>query len=155
MSAVTWIVITANDLNGYLVAAQVAALRTAATAVGQTDRFAEVMPDVVKRIRKKIESCTRNQLSATPNSVPPELKTAACILTIQAMQAGIPGLKLTDEQRTMIETAESDLRDIAACKMVVSQPTDPLVPSEAQTSGTIQMVNKPTRHATRTKLAGL
>jgi len=111
-----WLTISLTDLNDYLVGAQVTALNSSALAPGQTDRFTKVMTDMVNRIRAKIEGCPRNHISATPLTVPPELKWAACYLIIEAMQAGVPGLKLTDDQRNQIVKAGEQLTRIADCK---------------------------------------
>jgi hypothetical protein len=126
----TWIVITTADLNDYLVAAQAAAIRTAALGSGQTDRFGRVMPDVAARIRNEIQACARNRISATANAIPPELKTIACHLIIEAMQSGIPGLELTEDQRNLIRDGRRYLERIAKCEVPVSEPDDPIEPPE-------------------------
>lgn len=150
-----WIVITADHLNDYLVAAQVEALRTAALGDSQVDPFTSVMPDVANRIRRKIESSPKmNQVSATPNAVPPELKTAACVLIIQAMQGRLNTLRLTADQVRLIEQAEADLKAIAKGEDVVGKPDDPLQ-GEAQVGGGITLVSDTTRRATREKMNGL
>ncbi|MEW6306184.1 MAG: hypothetical protein AB1705_22185 [Verrucomicrobiota bacterium] len=149
-----WITLTAEDLNDYLAAPQVSALRTAALAAGQGDPFDEIMPDVVSRERLKIESCARNRLSATPNSIPPELKWAACYLILEAMQLRIPTLRLTKDQQAQAMRAVDELNRVAACKDVVTAPDDPLEPS-SQRGGQIEVVRKSKGLATRESLAGL
>lgn len=121
-----WITIAVSDLNDYMVAAQVSALRTAALGSGQTDPFSRVMADIVERIRFKIQSCGANQLSATPQTIPPELKWAACYLILEAMQTRIPALKLTEDQKTQVDRAVTQLDRIADCKDKVTQPDDPV-----------------------------
>lgn len=150
-----WITVAASDLNTYLVSAQVSAIRTAATAPGQTDRFAEAMPTVINRIRKNIESCVRNKVSATPLTIPAELKWVACYLIIEELQAAIPGLKLTTDQQTKIKDAKDDLLRIAKCDLVVTAPDDPLNPDDAQRGGQVQVASKSCRRATRESLRGL
>lgn len=127
-----WIVITAANLNDYLVGAQAAAIRTAAVAAGQTDRFTAVMPDVAARIRNEILSCSRNRLDVTANSIPPELKTVACLLILEAMQAGIPGLAMTDDQRTLVKDARDYLKRIAKCEIAVTAPAVAIDPPDTQ-----------------------
>lgn len=148
-----WITIQLSDLNDYLVGAQVTALNSTALASGQSDRFTKTMTDMVNRIRVKIEGCPRNHISATPLTVPPELKWVACYLVIEAMQAGVPGLKLTDDQRNQITKANEQLTRIADCKEVVSLPTDPLNPVDVQRGGQTQLVSSSRRvgspHQTR------
>lgn len=153
--AIAWITIALADLNNYLVGAQVAAVNTAALASGQTDRFTEVKQSVINRIRNKIESCSTNRLSATPLTIPPSLKQCACLLIIQGLQSSIPSLKLSEDQKTQIETFESDLTAIAACKLTVEEATDPLEPQLAQSGGAIELAKSTTRKATRDTLSGL
>jgi hypothetical protein len=123
MSA-AWIVITASDLNDYSVAAKVSALRTAALAGGQTDPFDRVMPDVVATMRAQIG--LNNEVSATANSLPPEVKTHGCWLVIAALQARLPGLKLTDEEKEMVKEARRYMEKIAAGDIRVTEPTNPV-----------------------------
>lgn len=144
-----WLTISITDLNDYLVGAQVTALNSAALAAGQTDRFTKVMTDMVNRIRVKIEGCSRNHISATPLTIPSELKWAACYLIIEAMQAGVPGLKLTEDQRNQIAKANEQLTRIADCREVVSIPDDPLTPADVQRSGQTKLISSTRRVASR------
>ena len=145
----SWITLSLADLNNYLVGAQVTALNSSALAAGQSDRFTSIMTDMVNRIRVKVEGCPRNYISATPLTIPPELKWCACYLIIEAMQAAVPGLKLTDDQRNQIAKANEQLTRIADCKEVVSVPPDPLVPPDVQRGGQTQLLTRSRRFATR------
>jgi hypothetical protein len=149
-----WVVITANDLNDYLVGAQVDALRNAALADGQDDPFTRVMQDRANYVRRRIESNPSNQISATPYAVPPELKTGACYLIIEALQPRIK-IPLTEDQKTQIRKCEDYLNRIADKKDTVAIPDDPLEPSDAQSGGAIRVVSSTTRLATREKMSGL
>jgi hypothetical protein len=150
-----WLAIQLTDLNDYLVAAQVSALNSSALATGQSDRFTQVMTDMVNRIRVKIEGCPRNHVSATPLTVPPELKWVACYLIIEAMQAAVPGLRLTDDQRAQIAKANEQLTRVADCKEVVSLPPDPLNPVDVQRGGETQLVTRTRRIASRRETRNL
>ncbi len=154
MATISWVTITAADLKDYMVAAQVSALQTAALGAGQADPFNTIMPDVVARVRAKIASCEGNILSATPNSVPPELRMFTCHLILEGMQARLPGLKLTDEQKTIIEDAKRQLDRIADCDDEVSTPTDPAEPA-IQSGAPAEIVTKSTRQRKPSQLAGL
>ena len=149
----SWITIATSDLNDYLVAAQVSALRSAALAPGQTDPFGRVMPDIAERIRMKIQSCANNQLSAVDNTIPPELKWVACYLIIEALQVRIPGLKLTDDQKNQVDRAVTQLDRIADCKDKVSQPDDAVQPDVA--GAPLQIVCQPVRTTSRDTLQGI
>jgi hypothetical protein len=107
------------------------------------------------RIRTKVASNPKNVLSARPGSVPEECVWIAALLIIEAMQAGIPGLALTEDQVRMLERAESDLTAIAKGELAVSAPPDPLEPTPVQRGGGVEIVNKPKRTATRESLGGL
>jgi len=74
---------------------------------------------------------------------------------IEAMQAGVPGLKLTDDQRNQIVKAGEQLTRIADCKEVVSIPNDPLTPTDVQRGGQIQLVTRTRRLASRRQTRGL
>ncbi len=150
-----WITIESTDLDDYLVAAQTAALRSAALGAGQTDPFSRVMPDVCSRIRAEIRACPANQVSETANSIPPELKSIACALLIEAMQARLPMLKLTEDQKKAADEGRKYLARIAKCEIPVEQPDDPLDPDSMQRPGGVELLSSSTRLATRAKLAGL
>jgi hypothetical protein len=147
-----WNVITASDLNDYLVAAQASAVRTAALAAGQSDPFANVMHDRCNYIRNRISRSV--QISNTAYAVPPELKTCACWLIIEALQTRLPSLRLTDDQKTSIARAYKDLDIAATDAFPVSVPDDPVSPS-VNPGTSFEQVSTPTRTATRAKLDGL
>src|SRR5437762_12285350 len=110
---VTWIVISVTDLYPFLVAPQLNALRTAALATGQSDPFTDLLPICAGRVRDYIVSNPRNELSETPNSVPPGTCVwCLCWLMIEALQVRIAALKLTEEQKKEIQNAQHELEEI-------------------------------------------
>jgi hypothetical protein len=147
----SWIIITKAHLADYLVGAQLDALSTAALGDGQADPFAAAMPDRCTYVRNRIAG--RCQLSATAHAIPPELKTQACFLIIEAMQVRLM-LELTDDQKTMIRRAYTDLDLAGTDDLPVSTPDDP-IDAAVQSATKVQQVGKPTRNATRSKLSGL
>ena len=147
-----WIVVIADDLNDYLVAAQMSALRTAALGSSQNDPFANVMHDRCNYIRNRISK--RIQISSTAYAVPPELKTCACLLVIEAMQARIPSLKLTEDQKTLIKRAYADLDIAVKDELPISTPDDPMEPT-VQSGTSVTLVQSRTRKSTRDKMEGL
>ena len=122
----SWPTISASDLNDYKFGAQISALRTAALADGQADPFANVMQDRCTYIRARI---SRFNLETTAYSVPPELKTCAVWLIIEAMQTRLTGLLLNDDDRRMIQRAYDDLNLAASGEMPVTTPTTATTPS--------------------------
>jgi phage gp36-like protein len=149
-----WVVITSSDLDDYSVGSKVNALRTAALSGGQGDPFDRVMPDVAATCRNMIASNAGNVLSATANSVPPETKTHVCWLIIEALQTRLMGLKLTEEERRMIDRAWQYFRDVAKGDVTVSAPDDPSE-SEVQGGAAISVVSTGERVSNRDTLAGL
>lgn len=147
-----WTTIAATDLNVYLVGAQVSAMQTAALAVGQSNPFTPAMQDRTNYIRARISK--RISISATAYSVPPELKTAACMLIIEAMQPRIK-IPLTEDQKTAITRAYKDLDIAATDDFPVSTPDDPEEPDVQQAGGRVRIVSSRTRSATGSSMAGI
>jgi hypothetical protein len=146
-----WVTIAVSDLRDYLVDAQLNALRTAALGSGQADPFTKTMQDRCNYVRNRIAK--RISLSATAYAVPPELKTTACVLIIEAMQTRLP-LPLSDDQKRMIDRAYKDL-DIAGTEdLPISTPDDAETP-DVQAPGGPEIASSTTRQATRASLGGL
>ena len=135
----TWITIEVGDLNQYQAAKLILAARTKALAASQPDPFLEVMPDVINQMRGDIRGCPRNKISATALTVPPGLRGAAVLLTIEAMQARLPGITITEDLRTLIDDAKSRIKRISKCEIPIEQPDDPLDPDDVQRAGSIEM----------------
>ena len=148
----SWLVITVNDLNDYLVGAQTAALRQAALAPGQSDPFARVMQDRCNYIRNRISK--RIRISATPLAVPPELKEHACMFVIESMQGRIPALSLTDDQVRRLNRCYRDPEIATTDEFPISDPDDPVEPP-VQQGGHGTIVSKSERLASRQRLKGL
>ena len=81
-----------DDLNDYLVAAQINVLRTKALASGQGDPMLDIIEDVSTRIRAEIRGNPENRVSNTVFAIPPELIGVAAALIIESAQGRIPGL---------------------------------------------------------------
>ena len=150
----TWVTLSATDLDDVLVAAQSAALRSSALAVGQADPFAVVMQDRCNYIRNRLAG--RVQISATPYAVPPELRSQALFLILESLQARLaPALKLKDDQVSLIKRAYADL-DLAGTEdLPITTPDDPSSASAQQQSGNISVVSKPARSDSRASYSGL
>lgn len=153
--AIAWIVPTIADLDNYLAAPAMVALKTAALGAGQANPFLEVMPSVCGRIRDEIRGCKTNVVSATENAIPPGLKMIACLLIIEAMQGRLPGVELTEGQADMLKDGRRYLERISQCDVPIATPEDPeAVPSvQSATAGVI--VTARDRQATRRTMRGL
>jgi len=119
-----WITLTVADVEQYLLAPQLSALRSAALGQAQGDPLPEIIADVVGHVRAKIASCPRNTLDANPATIPPSLKAQACYTAIFRAQLRIPVLKMTDHQIKAYDNAREDLNRIASCTDAVEQPQD-------------------------------
>jgi len=153
--SVAWIVVTVDDLDDYLVAKAMDALRTKKLRVGQVDPFTTVMHAVADRIRAEIRGCDRNQVSETAYAIPPSLKQIACLMIVEAMQGRLPGVTLNDGQQEMLRDGRRYLERISRCDVPIEMPEDPEETPTTQ-SGTVgKMVTYRTRVATREKMIGL
>lgn len=130
----SWITLTAADLNDYLVAEQIDALRTEALAPGQADPFAQVAADVVAKVRAYISSNADNLVSADTTLIPPELKLDVAYLVIAPL-LGRLGIGLTKDQTAALERAHSTLVGLRDKKLLVSKPADPVIPAVQGTFG--------------------
>ena len=148
-----WITITDTDLNDYLVAAQMNALRSAARAPGQANPFTVIMQDRCNYIRNRISK--RITISETAHAVPPELKTCACVLIIEAMAGRLAvAMALTDDQVRMVKRAYADLDIAGTADFPISMPDDPVAP-EVQVGGGIKVVRKRSGSISGADMGGL
>ena len=121
---VKWIEIKIEDLYNYLVAVQVDALRKVELAKLSVDPLVGIIQDTSLKIRSHIASNRKNILSQSPYTLPPELKSLACILVIETAQTRIPGLKLTEDQIRLANEARNTLQKIARGEIKISLPDD-------------------------------
>jgi hypothetical protein len=118
-----WITVVAADLAGYLNAAQLAAIQAAGKVPGAAAlNVAAVITDRANYIRSRIGP--RIRVSATVGTVPPELKSQLCQLTIEALTARIPVLKATDDMKTAFKRAYADLDCAQKGEMTISNADD-------------------------------
>ena len=148
-----WLNITDADLNDYLVAAQMNALRTAALGRGQANPFTSIMQDRCNYVRNRISK--RISISQTAYAVPPELKTCTCMLIIEAMAGRLAvAVTLTEDQVRMVKRAYDDLDIAGTDEFPISTPDDPIAPA-VQTGGGISVKRKRTGALTGEDMAGL
>lgn len=153
--ATTWIVIAAADLNDYAVGAKLNAARTAALAAGQADTFAAVMADVAGSSRQKFRS-GGYKVSATANSIPPELKGQICWLVIEKLVVRLGrGLALSEDEKTLVKDAKDDINKVADGKLDISAPADPEATPSIQDGGRLPSVGTRTRSHTREDQDGM
>jgi hypothetical protein len=150
-----WVTITADNLAEYQAGKIILAARTKALNTGQPDPFLAVMPDVIKQMRDDIAENPLNAISATANTIPPSLRQVAILLTIEAMQARLPGVEIQDELATLISDAKKRMLRIANGKPV-EQPTDPESPRTVESSSpTAAIIGDRPRVTERSVLASI
>ena len=131
-NTVPWVTVTLQTLDSYLVDAQLQAYNSAALATGQTDRFTQILNSVIFDTRQNIQASKRYLVSQTANSVPPEAIWMVAWIILDQMQAAIPGMIWTDDQRKLIDRAYKKLDRIRSGDEVVSYPPDPMTPQNVE-----------------------
>lgn len=148
-----WITLTVTDLNAYLLAEQLDALRSEALAPGQADPFTEIAPDVVAKVRAYIASNPDNQVDADPATIPAELKTDVCYLILAPMLIRL-GQPISTDQAKQVDLAHSTLIALREKKLLVSQPANPIAPAVQGGSG-VEIASVTKRRATSKSLSCL
>lgn len=149
--SITWTTFTETDLDRYINAVQGGLIRSLVLAEGQEDPFAESLADVVAMIRAAVASSPRNyELDADPATIPADLKWVCGFLVVPALQARIPDLALTDDQRENVRRADAYLRQIASGAIKI----DPEQQSE-KGGAAVEVASKTARKFTRDSLDGL
>lgn len=149
-----WIQIALADLNSYLEASLVVKLNSADLAPGQADRFTVAMEDVTNEFRARIGSFPGMVVSATANSVPPELKRHCCQLILLAMQYTCPGIVIEKELRTEFGKNWDVFKEIKKGELRVSNPPDPQAVNQ-QIYAPATTIRTQHRQATAHKLRGV
>lgn len=119
----SWIAITTDTLKEAKVAALVDACDSAALGDGQENRSAGLIQGVVNEIRNAVASCRTNQVDSDTTKIPESQRDLAVDLIIARLKNAIEQ-PLTDDERTNVTERRRQLRDIAACDLVVDQPDD-------------------------------
>ncbi len=123
--ATNWIVPIAADLS--IVLAQ-PVIDKAIEVGNDSTKIAKMLVVVVARVRGVIKNNSRNQVSATAGSIPPESKQHVLILTAHQLIDSIPGMSATmatsEEFAKLYTKAEDWLTDIKKGGRV-TVPNDP------------------------------
>lgn len=149
-----WVAITVDDLKAAKVAALVDACRTAALGGGQVDPMAEVISNVVYRIRAEIKGCRRNTLDADETHIPRDLRSLACRMVMRELQSRLQ-YALGDDEK---EEQRNDLRyleRISKCEVPVALPDTALASEEVQSAGGVQGICKDGAKTSAERMRGL
>lgn len=148
-----WITLTAADLLGKFAGAEDDAARTAALAVGQADPVPGIIEQVVREVRGYVAGCAQNNVGPE-GTIPDELKGAALNRIRFECSTRIPGGALMDEdRRASNRDALALLRDVAACRLAITQPET--VSPEIIAGPGFQVASNNRRKARRDQTAGL
>jgi len=150
-----WQIITIADLEDYLLAPQLAAIRTAALAPGQDDPVERAIQDVVIEVRNRVAQCGTNTISPTAGTIPPELVRHACYLILEAAQGRIPSLSLEDFQVRMANEARRIMREVGQCDFHITQPSDGVPTDDVISGGGARVVKQRDRNASPSQMNGL
>ncbi len=153
-----WVYVTLADVQASMLAEALSLAQQRAAQRNQADPFTVIMPRVVARVRNKAASALRNQISADPLKVPPELLDATALLIAHGIALPVSTANatlLSDDIRAAVKQAERDLDAAASGKLAISLPDDPCESSPVSSPGPIQTVGGNPRQATRESLRGL
>lgn len=156
---VAWVVPNLANLYTYVEAGVVAVANVKDLAPGQADRFSQAMVDTVAKIRGMIGGVPGYVVSATANSIPPELMDHCVKLILLAMQGAYPALGLTEDQKKAFEDSRKVIDSIKPdargwCWFKPSMPPDPATGSQ-QGSPAARTVRHTPRSMTARSLSGL
>lgn len=148
----SWITITADDIDDTKLAPLVAVLRSAALAEGQGDPVPELLATVVQRVRLEI-AAGGHVVSADAAKVPPSLKRLVARWAVWDAKGRLEQ-EPSEQEKTDHRDDLAFLRRIAAGDLGVEMPDDPVTPQVTGGPG-MEVVESRGREATRAKLSGL
>jgi hypothetical protein len=140
----SWTTITIETLYEAKIAALVDACNEAALGTSQPSRVPGIIQGVVSEIRNAVATCNHNQVDADPTTVPASQRDLAVDLITARLKNAIEQ-PLTDAERSNLVERRRQLRDIAACKLVVDQPDSPATPA-VQGGGAAQLLSDQIPH---------
>lgn len=150
-----WLTLTPQDIYDYLAAPQAQALQQSILATEQDDPLPTLISDICKQVRATLAANPALTLSATVDSIPPELKPATCALIIETAQTRIPGLLLNEDQKQLAREARILLQHAANGRFGITKPDDPESAGIYQTTSGIEVASKRNNPITRQHLRGL
>lgn len=150
----SWITLTEAGVQTKLAGAELAALKTAALASGQTNPLPEVITQVTREVRGYVAACSRNTLG-TEGTIPDELELAALNRIRYELATRLPVASLlTDARKDANRAATEQLKEVAACRFLIVPPATAAT-EQAATGAAVQVATSSTRKAGRSQLSGL
>ncbi len=133
-----WVTITTSDLQDTKAAALVSAMQSAALGVGQSDPTANIIADVVARVRAEIKGWRANELDSDATKVPHDLKSLTCRMILRELQSRLQ-LPLNDDEREEQRNDLDYLKRIARGEVPVALP-DETGSDEVQASAAVPTI---------------
>lgn len=150
----SWITLTEAGVQTKLAGAELAALKTAALAVGQTNPLPEVISQITREVRGYVAACARNVLG-TEGTIPDELELAALNRIRYELATRLPVASLlTDARKDANRAATEQLKEVAAGRFLLVAPATAATAQAASGTG-VQVVTNSTPQASRARLSGL
>jgi len=112
-----WVYISIDTVKAYLNAVTVNAANSLLLDANEFNRFDEIRPGIIARIRSEIASNPKNKLDPDESLIPESLKSEACALIIEAMQPSI--MPLEEDQRRAADNARDYLKRISRGEVAV------------------------------------
>lgn len=140
----SWLSITLATLKEAKIAALIDACDSAALGSGQANRAAGIIQGVVNEIRNAVATCNRNSVDSDTTKIPQSQRDLAVDLIIARLKNTIEQ-DLTEDERSNIAERRRQLRDIAACDLVVDQPDNPIEPT-VQGGASVNLVSGTQSH---------
>lgn len=122
-----WIAITTDTLNEASIAELIEALSEEALAAGQPSRAPGLIQGVVDEVRAAVASCATNRVDEDETTIPKSLRDCTVDLVIARLKKAL-NQPLTDDEAREVTERRRQLRDVAACSLVVDQPDTPVEP---------------------------
>jgi phage gp36-like protein len=124
----SWLSLAPSDLSATLLAQEVAAMSSYAMAPGAADPVAAALTDTIEEVRGYVEA-RANGIVGDPGTLPSELKATALAIArwrlLTRVAAGRAAtMLLTDARRRDFEDAIARLKDVAAGRFFVADPTE-------------------------------
>ena len=149
----SWVTLTEAKFLAQCTGAETNALKSAALAAGQTEPLTETLANIVQQVRGYVAANSANRLGDGV-TVPQELLSAAVAMARYVALNRLPVKSLlTDTRITEYKDALTLLRDVAAGRFRIEQPTT--ISSQVIGGPAVTLVSNSTRKATRATLAAL
>lgn len=146
-----WIPITINTLKEARVAELIDACSSEAKESGQPDRAPGIIQGVVNTVRRKVSN--KNRVDEDPTTIPASLRDLAVDIIVCRLKQAVL-LKLSDEEKEALKSAQDELNRIADGRDTVEQPPAPITPAVENHVG-IELVQGGPGVATEEGLNGL